>query len=198
MLNEDGTMMWDGNKGEWVPTGISPIPDKPEMHPTEKNTLTFKKAINSPMSGVILIVMAGFLMLNLSSMYSYSANYSTPPLAPDSADFDFNNNSSLDISELYLYEKASGAYDDDLREYNIERTSDQGKAILWSQIGPVFICMGLVLLCMGNFSEMMPKSVRIILVIFTFFFMLQQLLGYGDGLGADVDLGFGLGGNVSS
>jgi hypothetical protein len=200
MLNEDGTMMWDGNKGDWVSTGINPIPTQ-KIVSDDSNKLTSKRTfkLNSPLSGVILLVLFGFMMLNLSSMYSYSANYSTPPLAPSSDDFDTNfSGGVLEENERIAYENAVDIYEDQLREYNTERTENQGKSVLWGQIGPVFICMGLVVLCLGDFSEMMPKSVRIILIIFTFFFMLQQLLGYNDGLGADLDLGLGVGGNVSS
>ena len=194
MLSEDGTQMWDGARGEWIPTNVAKIEEpKKENPPTGKFMKLLKKFDSSPTAGAVALMCFGFLLLVFSEIYEYSAEYSRGPEAPEQDDYDFNKDGFLNETEMVAYDSAVDAYQDELREFQSDRLGDTGKSILLSDIGPLMLCLGLLLLAVGRGTSEMPKSMRIIIVIFAFLFFMETIgTGQNLGVGTDFNLGFGL------
>ena len=194
MLSEDGTQMWDGTRGEWIPTNVAKIEEpKQENAPTGKFMKLVKRFDSSPTAGAVALVCFGFLLLVFSEIYEYSAEYSRAPEVPDQDDYDLNDDGFLNATETVPYDSAVDAYEDELREFQSDRLGDQGKSILFSDIGPLMLCLGLLLFAVGKGTTEMPKSVRIIIVIFAFLFFMETIgTGQNLGVGTDFNLGFGL------
>ena len=67
--------MWDGARGEWIPTNVAKIEEpKKENPPTGKFMKLLKKFDSSPTAGAVALMCFGFLLLVFSEIYEYSAS----------------------------------------------------------------------------------------------------------------------------